>query len=94
MMSGGIGFVRPLLTERPHVEHKAERTATEAAKRTFAPEFMNRVDKVVVFRPLRTDQLEQILEIELDNGAAAGTSNGKGKLLLLTNAERADVSIG
>jgi len=66
VMSSGIGFVRPLLGERPHVEHKAERTATEAAKRNFAPEFMNRVDKVVVFRPLRTDQLEQILEIELD----------------------------
>jgi ATP-dependent Clp protease ATP-binding subunit ClpB len=66
MMSGGIGFARPLPDERPRVEHKTERTATEAANRHFAPEFMNRIDKVVVFRPLRTDHLEQILEIELD----------------------------
>jgi ATP-dependent Clp protease ATP-binding subunit ClpB len=65
MMSGGIGFARSLPDEEPRVEHKAERAATEAANRNFAPEFMNRIDKAVVFRPLRTDQLEQILEIEL-----------------------------
>ena len=66
MMSGGIGFARPPSGEQPRVEHKAEQTATEAASRNFAPEFMNRIDKVVVFHPLRTDQLQQILEIELD----------------------------
>jgi ATP-dependent Clp protease ATP-binding subunit ClpB len=65
MMSAGIGFARPLSDEPPRVEHKAERAATEVANRNFAPEFMNRIDKAVVFRPLRTDQLEQILEIEL-----------------------------
>jgi ATP-dependent Clp protease ATP-binding subunit ClpB len=65
MMSGGIGFARPLSGEQPQDEHKAESTATDAAKRHFAPEFMNRIDKVVVFRPLPSDQLEQILEIEL-----------------------------
>ena len=37
----------------------------EAAKRRFAPEFMNRIDKVVVFHPMRGQQLEQVLEIEL-----------------------------
>src|SRR5262249_17862619 len=29
------------------------------------PEFMNRIDKKVVFRPLRKEQLERILDIEL-----------------------------
>ena len=42
-----------------------EHTAAEAAKRKFAPEFMNRIDKVVVFHPLCSEQLEQILDIEL-----------------------------
>src|SRR3989449_3135759 len=42
-----------------------ERRETEAAKRKFSPEFMNRLDKVVVFHPLRPEQLEEILEIEL-----------------------------
>src|SRR5207245_8690306 len=47
------------------LDSKVERTATEAAKRKFSPEFMNRLDKVVVFHPLRPEQLEQILDIEL-----------------------------
>ena len=37
----------------------------EAARRKFSPEFMNRLDKVVVFQTLRLDQLERILELEL-----------------------------
>jgi ATP-dependent Clp protease ATP-binding subunit ClpA len=37
----------------------------EAARRKFTPEFMNRIDKVVVFRALGAEQLRQILEIEL-----------------------------
>ncbi len=66
LMTGGLGFA-PLLRPETQVglDQKVERTAAEAAKRKFAPEFMNRIDKVVVFHPLRSQQLEQILEIEL-----------------------------
>jgi len=41
------------------------RTAVEAARRKFSPEFMNRLDKIVVFNTLRPEHLEQILELEL-----------------------------
>jgi ATP-dependent Clp protease ATP-binding subunit ClpB len=67
LMTGGIGFAPPVCPDsKARLDEKVERTASEAAKRRFAPEFMNRIDKVVVFHPLRTEQLEQILEIELD----------------------------
>src|ERR1700685_1896670 len=66
LMTGGLGFA-PL--QRPEsklgLDEKVEKTASEAAKREFAPEFMNGIDKTVVFRPLRSAQLEQILDIEL-----------------------------
>jgi len=66
LMTGGLGFAPQ---QRPEnqvgLDQKVERTASEAAKRKFAPEFMNRIDKVVVFHPLRPEQLESILEIEL-----------------------------
>jgi ATP-dependent Clp protease ATP-binding subunit ClpB len=66
LMNGGLGFAPQ---QRPEnqvgLDQKVERTASEAAKRKFAPEFMNRIDKVVVFHPLRPEQLESILEIEL-----------------------------
>ncbi len=66
LMTGGMGFA-PLVRPESQVglDEKVERTASEAAKRKFSPEFMNRIDKVVVFHPLRSQQLEQILEIEL-----------------------------
>lgn len=45
---------------------KVARTGVDAARRKFTPEFMNRLDKVVVFRPLGEDQLRKILDIELN----------------------------
>ena len=46
-------------------DRKIYRVATDAARRRFSPEFMNRIDKVVVFRTLNRDQLQQILNLEL-----------------------------
>src|ERR1700680_3005809 len=65
MMHGALGFVQPKDKPVAGLEKKVTRTAQEAARRKFSPEFMNRLDKVVVFHPLRPVQLEQILEIEL-----------------------------
>src|SRR3569833_2261784 len=41
------------------------RSGVEAARRKFTPEFMNRIDKVVVFKPLGEEQLRRILDLEL-----------------------------
>jgi ATP-dependent Clp protease ATP-binding subunit ClpB len=66
LMTGGMGFAPSVPADaKPRLDEKVEKTAAEAAKRKFAPEFMNRIDKVVVFHPLRSEELEQILEIEL-----------------------------
>jgi ATP-dependent Clp protease ATP-binding subunit ClpA len=46
-------------------DDKIQRTAVEAARRKFTPEFMNRIDKTVVFKTLRDEHLAQILDIEL-----------------------------
>lgn len=46
-------------------EARIERSGVEAARRKFTPEFMNRIDKVVTFRPLGSAELEQVLDIEL-----------------------------
>jgi ATP-dependent Clp protease ATP-binding subunit ClpB len=45
---------------------KIARSGVEAARRKFTPEFMNRLDKVVTFQPLGTEQLRKILDIELN----------------------------
>ncbi len=68
MISGGIGFA-PTKSDQAkqdnEIDTKIYRTALEAAKRKFSPEFMNRIDKVIVFRSLKEYHLRQILNIEL-----------------------------
>src|SRR5204863_2755430 len=65
LMQGGMGFVQPKDKPVTGLDEKVERTAVEAARRKFSPEFMNRLDKVVVFHPLRREQLQEVLNIEL-----------------------------
>jgi ATP-dependent Clp protease ATP-binding subunit ClpB len=81
LMTGGMGFVQPKDKAEDHLDHKVERTAQEAAKKKFSPEFMNRLDKVVVFHPLRQEQLEQILEIELGMVQQRVLDTGRGQFL-------------
>jgi ATP-dependent Clp protease ATP-binding subunit ClpA len=82
LMTGGLGFAPSVPPEsRPKLDEKVERTAAGAAKRKFAPEFMNRIDKVVVFHPLRSRQLEQILEIELGMVQQRVLETAKGRFL-------------
>ena len=67
LVDGSIGFAP---TETDHLlpselDQKIYRTGIDAARRKFSPEFMNRVDKVVVFRGLRDEELRRIVELEL-----------------------------
>ena len=67
LITGSIGFAPApggSLGETD-VDQKIYRTALDAARRKFSPEFMNRIDKVVVFRSLREVHLKQILDLEL-----------------------------
>jgi ATP-dependent Clp protease ATP-binding subunit ClpB len=65
LMHGGMGFIQPKDEATTGLHEKVQRTAIEAARRKFSPEFMNRLDKVVVFHPLKREELDEVLEIEL-----------------------------
>jgi ATP-dependent Clp protease ATP-binding subunit ClpA len=66
LLGGGIGFVSAKGAESESVlSQKIFRVAVDAAKRRFSPEFMNRIDKVIVFRTLTLKDLQQILDLEL-----------------------------
>ncbi len=69
MDGGGIGFMTGTKMNNASlatVDAKLCHTALQVAKRKFSPEFMNRLDKVVVFRTLNGTDLRQILDIELN----------------------------
>src|SRR5256712_6065883 len=61
LVDGGFGFAPKVVEGNGSFDDKIQRTAVEAARRQFTPEFMNRIDKSVVFRTLRSEHLQQIL---------------------------------
>jgi ATP-dependent Clp protease ATP-binding subunit ClpA len=65
LINGSLGFAQRPAQGDKGLDAKIDRTAIEAARRKFSPEFMNRIDKIVVFHTLHPEHLEQILEIEL-----------------------------
>ena len=81
LMQGGMGFIQPKDKPAAGLDEKVERTAVEAARRKFSPEFMNRLDKVVVFHPLRMEQLQEVLDIELGQVQQRVLDTAKGQFL-------------
>lgn len=62
-------------------QSKVDGTAKGAARRKFSPEFMNRLDKVVVFHPLSQDQLREVLDIELGFVQQRVLDTGRGQFI-------------
>jgi len=65
-----LGFLRGMQGEEgPKADEalnkKVAKSGIEAARRKFTPEFMNRIDKVVVYKPLGEGELRRILDLEL-----------------------------
>jgi len=81
LMNGGMGFVQPKDMPASGLDQKVERTAVEAARRKFSPEFMNRLDKVVCFHPLKREQLQEVLDIELGQVQQRVLETAKGQFL-------------
>jgi ATP-dependent Clp protease ATP-binding subunit ClpC len=60
--AGGLGF----MSSTPGSDYEQlKQRLEEAARRSFRPEFLNRVDEIVVFRQLEKADLHQIIEIEI-----------------------------
>jgi len=66
LVDGGFGFAPKVVEVDESFDEKIQRTAVEAARRKFTPEFINRLDKIVTFRPLGSAELKRILDIELN----------------------------
>jgi len=66
MTNRGIGFAE-LSEEKDQI--RLEQIAVSAAKSKFSPEFMNRIQNIVMFKTLTQEQIEKILDFELRNFA-------------------------
>ncbi|MCS6773249.1 MAG: AAA family ATPase, partial [Anaerolineae bacterium] len=61
---GTLGFVKPTTEEefKMVADHKR---IEDALKRTFRPEFLNRVDEIIIFSPLSLEDVEKIVDLQL-----------------------------
>jgi ATP-dependent Clp protease ATP-binding subunit ClpA len=72
------------------LDNKIKRSGVEAARRKFTPEFINRLDKIVTFRPLGSPELQKILDIELNmvQQRIFNTANEKSFVFKATDAAK------
>src|SRR5947209_17760177 len=69
LVSPKLGFQVPSADHdngAPKLKARLSRTGLEAARRKFTPEFLNRLDRIVVFKALGNAELNRIVDIELE----------------------------
>jgi ATP-dependent Clp protease ATP-binding subunit ClpC len=59
----GVGF--GTASQRSQVDENARSVIENALKKAFAPEFLNRIDDVVIFNSLEREDIHKIIDIEL-----------------------------
>ena len=81
-----LGFERHWGTEKrdEQPDTKMSRTGIAAARRKFAPEFMNRIDKIAVFKPLGEAELSRVLDIELAQVQQRILTSSSGRSFVIT----------
>jgi ATP-dependent Clp protease ATP-binding subunit ClpB len=77
-----LGFSVPCSTPVEILNNHLSKVGVEAARRKFSPEFMNRIDKTVVFQQLSPESMQQILELELQAVQRRVLTVGGGRFIL------------
>lgn len=67
IMTSNIGsqYLLESIDESGNISEKAKEQVSNALKMSFRPEFLNRVDDIVMFKPLLKEQISKIIELEL-----------------------------
>jgi ATP-dependent Clp protease ATP-binding subunit ClpC len=81
---GALGFVQPNDEQAIADHQKIER----AMRETFRPEFLNRIDEIIIFEPLTLPQVEQIVDLQLNEVAARIVESTGISLQLSASARR------
>ncbi len=68
VMTSNVGSqVIQQVTREGGSEDELQEAIQEALRAKFLPEFLNRIDDVVIFQPLKQDQIRQIVQLQLDS---------------------------
>jgi len=80
----GVGFSTS--TKASQAEDHAKGILENALKKSFAPEFLNRIDDVIIFNALEKDDIHKIIDIELEK--LLGRISNLGYTLKLSDAAK------
>ena len=69
-----LGFISNSTSEQEYKDIKSN--VMEEVKRTFRPEFLNRIDDIVVFHKLTEEDVKQIADIMINNLVLRVKANG------------------
>ena len=77
----GSDLIRERLSSIPAGEEQraideTREVVLDLLKRTIRPEFLNRIDETIVFTPLRREEIDQIVRMQLDTTARLLATNG------------------
>ena len=77
----GSDLIRERLSSIPAGEeqraiNETREVVLDLLKRTIRPEFLNRIDETIVFTPLRREEIDQIVRMQLDTTARLLATNG------------------
>jgi ATP-dependent Clp protease ATP-binding subunit ClpB len=77
VMTSNVGsqLIQKIAAEGGDAE-EMQNALDEALKKKFLPEFLNRIDDVIVFRPLEREQIRQIVALQLEGLAKRLHQNG------------------
>ncbi|MCA9056664.1 MAG: AAA family ATPase, partial [Planctomycetaceae bacterium] len=78
VMTSNIGSQAILEMAESGDEEEIERTCMEALKHNFRPEFLNRIDEVIVFHPLQRTEIRKIVDLQLVRLAKTMADHGYG----------------
>lgn len=80
----GVGFSTQTRTE--HSDEMAKGVVENALRKAFAPEFLNRIDDVIMFNSLNKEDIHKIIDIELNS--LFGRVNNLGYTIKITDAAK------
>jgi ATP-dependent Clp protease ATP-binding subunit ClpC len=60
--SGTLGFLQPTENDEERESHEK---IEKALKGAFRPEFLNRIDEIIMFSPLSVEQMEEIVDLQM-----------------------------
>jgi ATP-dependent Clp protease ATP-binding subunit ClpB len=68
IMTSNVGspYLLEGVNDRGEIDEKARTNVMQALRNSFRPEFLNRVDEIVLFKPLTIEEIKKIIELLLD----------------------------